>query len=902
MLDKSFDAAASEQRQYAQWEADGRFAAHPESNKRPFTIMMPPPNVTGTLHAGHALDNTLQDVLVRWRRMEGRDALWQPGTDHAGIATQMVVERQLAKDGIDRKQIGRDAFIERVWQWKAQSGDTITRQLRRLGASPDWSRERFTMDEGLSEAVRTVFVRLFREGLIYRDRRLVNWDPEFGSALSDIEVENRETRGSMWYLRYPLADAAGRPTDETITVATTRPETMLGDSAVAVHPEDDRYAALIGRHVVLPLTGRLIPIVADAYSDPEKGTGAVKITPAHDFNDFEVGRRHDLPMPTILDAQAKLTIAEIESDLVEIDGLSSRDFVTGIDGQPREAARRAIVAELERLGWLERVEPHTLQVPHAERGGAIVEPRLTTQWYCDAATLAKPAIEAVEQGRTVFVPRSWENTFFAWMRDIKPWCISRQLWWGHRIPAWYGPDGHVFVALDAAEAQAQARVHYGTETALEQDPDVLDTWFSSGLWPFSTLGWPRKTVEFERYYPTDVLVTGFDIIFFWVARMMMFGLHITGEVPFRTVCMHGLVRDEQGRKMSKSLGNGLDPITLIDEFGADALRFTICALTGPGRDIKLGPSRVKEYRSFVTKLWNAARFCEMNAVAPVPGFDPATATQPISHWILSETDRVIAEATAALEAFRFDEYAASLYRFTWNVFCDWLLELAKPLLAGEAGAAQDELRAVIAHVLGTLLRLMQPVMPFVTETLWESFGFGGSGTLAAADWPQPGLAPAGAAEAREEIDWLTRLIGELRALRTEMGVAPSVLAPLLLRDAAPRTLARAERWSEALRRMGRVSEIAVLGGALPKGAAQLVLDEATLVIPLEGIVDLEAERARLGKERARLVAEREKSQRKLDNPDFVARAKPEVVEENRDRVAGWSADIERLDAALSRLG
>ncbi len=641
-LDKTFSPAEVEGRLYEGWEKSGSFACDPQSNAQPFTIMIPPPNVTGSLHIGHALTFTVQDTLIRWRRMQGRDTLWQPGTDHAGIATQMVVERLLDAEGIDRRNLGREKFVERVWQWKAESGGTITRQLRRLGASLDWPRERFTMDEGLSAAVREVFVTLHEQGLIYRDRRLVNWDPKLQTAISDLEVENREIKGHLWHLRYPVEGEPGR----CIVVATTRPETMLGDTAVAVHPMDDRYRALVGKYVILPLVGRRIPIVADDYSDPEKGTGAVKITPAHDFNDFEVGRRHGLPMPSVLDKVAKVTLAEIDGDLRAVDGIADPAFVRGLAGQDRADARKAIVAELERLGLVEKTEPHTHQVPHGDRGGVPVEPLLTTQWYCNAAVLAKPAIEAVESGRTVFVPKQWENTFFAWMRDIQPWCISRQLWWGHRIPAWYGPDGEVFVARDAAGAAAQARARYGRDVELTQDEDVLDTWFSSALWPFSTLGWPEKTPELARYYPGDVLVTGFDIIFFWVARMMMMGLHFMGDVPFRHVYIHGLVRDERGQKMSKSRGNIIDPLELIDSFGADALRFTICALTGPGRDVKLGAARVQDYRSFVTKLWNAARFCEMNGIAIDPSFDPAKARLPLNRWILDAANTAVTEEGA----------------------------------------------------------------------------------------------------------------------------------------------------------------------------------------------------------------------------------------------------------------
>ena len=886
MLDKAFDAAAAEPRIYDAWEKAGAFAAQPAGDAAPFAIVVPPPNVTGSLHVGHALTFTLQDILIRWRRMQGRDALYQPGTDHAGIATQMVVERLLDAEGTDRKAIGRDAFLQRVWQWKAESGGAISRQLRHLGASLDWPRERFTMDDGLSAAVREVFVSLHQQGLIYRDRRLVNWDPQFQSAISDLEVESREVQGSLWYIRYALADAP----DRWITVATTRPETMLGDTAVAVNPEDARYADLVGRMVVVPITGRLAPIVADAYSDPEKGTGAVKITPAHDFNDFAVGQRHGLAMPSVIDRAGRITLAEIAD-------VPGGDFLRSLDGMDRFDARKSIVAELERLEVLERVEKHTHPVPHGDRSGAVIEPLLTVQWYCNAAVLAKPAIEAVEQGRTRFVPQQWENTFFAWMRDIQPWCISRQLWWGHRIPAWYAPDGSVFVARDAEAAAAAARAQFGREVELTQDEDVLDTWFSSALWPFSTLGWPDRTRDLARYYPTDVLVTGFDIIFFWVARMMMMGLHFIGDVPFRTVYIHGLVRDERGQKMSKSRGNVIDPLDLIGRFGTDALRFAIASLTGPGRDIKLGPARVESYRSFVTKLWNAARFCEMNQALPGPAFDPSRARLPLSRWLLAEAQAAVAEAGAALEAYRVDEYAAACYRFTWNVFCDWFVELAKP---GLAGAEAAELRGVAAHVLGIILRLLHPAMPFVTEALWDELGYGEPGSLIRAAWPEA-ASIEGTQAARAELSWLVRLIGEVRTVRSEMGVPPSVRAPVLLKDATPENLARGERWREAIGRLARASEFGPLPGEVPRGSAQAVLDEATIVLPLAGVIDLAAEQARLGRDRGKAAKEMEAVARKLDNAEFVARAKPEVVDENRDRLAAAQAEVARLDAALARL-
>ncbi|MBB5689937.1 valine--tRNA ligase [Roseomonas alkaliterrae] len=897
MLDKSFDPAAIEQRLYEGWEKSGAFSANPSSPARPFTIMIPPPNVTGSLHIGHALDNTLQDVLIRWRRMQGRDVLWQPGTDHAGIATQMVVERLLAQQGnADRRSMGREAFVERVWQWKAESGGTITRQLRRLGASLDWPRERFTMDEGLSAAVREVFVRLYREGLIYRDRRLVNWDPKFLTAISDLEVESREVKGSLWHLRYPVEGEPGR----FLVVATTRPETMLGDTAVAVHPQDARFADLVGRRVILPLTGRAIPVVADEHSDPEKGSGAVKITPAHDFNDFEVGRRHGLAMPSVLDAEARVMLDEIAPSFAEVAGVSDLAFVRGLAGQDRFAARKAIIARLEEMGLVEKIEPHTHAVPHGDRSGVPIEPRLTMQWYVDAKTLAAPAIRAVETGQTVFTPKQWENTFFAWMRDIQPWCVSRQLWWGHQIPAWYAPDGEVFVAHSEEEARAQAREKFGRDVELTRDEDVLDTWFSSALWPFSTIGWPEKTPELAKYYPGDVLVTGFDIIFFWVARMMMMGIHFMGEVPFRTVCIHGLVRDEKGQKMSKSRGNVMDPLELIDAYGADAVRFTLCALAGPGRDIKLAKQRIEGYRAFATKIWNAARFCEMNGIAPRRDFDPASSRLPLSRWILDAANAAVAEANAALEAFRFDEYAGACYRFTWNTFCDWFLEFAKPVLNGPDGPEKEEVKGAAQHVLGTILRLLHPVMPFITEELWHRMGYGAEGSLIRTAWPEP-VPVEGAAEARAELDWVVRLVSEVRTVRSEMNVAPSVTVPLLLAGASGESLGRARRWEEAIKRLGRATEIRELAGEPPKGAVQAVLGEATIMLPLADVIDLAAERARLARERARIAGEAEKIAAKLGNETFVSRAPEEVVEENRERLAAARTEMARLDAAIARI-
>jgi valyl-tRNA synthetase len=908
MLDKTLSPASFEQRLYEGWEAAGAFGARPGSAAEPFTIMIPPPNVTGSLHIGHALTFTIQDTLVRWRRMQGRDALWQPGTDHAGIATQMVVERLLASQGIDRRAIGREKFLEHVWEWKAQSGGNITRQLRRLGASLDWPRERFTMDAGLSEAVREVFVTLHQQGLIYRDKRLVNWDPKFQTAISDLEVESREVKGSLWHLRYPVEGEPGR----FIVVATTRPETMLGDTAVAVHPKDERFRDLVGKHVILPIVGARIPVIADDYSDPEKGSGAVKITPAHDFNDFEVGKRHGLPMVSVLDAEGRVTLGQPGGPWLDhFLGASEEDraFLETLAGQDRFAARKAIIAELERRELVEKIEPHNHAVPHGDRSGVPIEPRLTVQWYCDAKTLAQPAIEAVETGRTQFVPKHFENVFFSWMRDIQPWCISRQLWWGHQIPAWYGPGQdangfrETFVARTEEEARRQLAAKYGEDMAasyqFERDEDVLDTWFSSALWPFSTLGWPNRTPELDKYYPGDVLVTGWDIIFFWVARMMMMGHHFMGDVPFKTVYIHGLVRDEKGQKMSKSKGNVIDPLELVESFGTDALRFTIASLATPGRDVKLGRKRVEDFRSFGTKLWNAARFCEMNGIAPDASFDPSAVTTPLARWILDAANTAIGEATTALDAYRMDDYASACYRFVWNSFCDWFLEFAKPALNGPEGAEKAEVKGVAQHVLGTILRLLHPVMPYVTEELWDRFGYGPEFSLIGAAWPQPVAVP-GAEEARTELDWVVRLVGEVRAVRAEMNVPPSITVPLLFSGASPETLVRAERWIEAIRRLGRATEVRVLEGEPPKGA-QVVVDEATVLLPLAEVIDLSAEAARLRKDIAKAEVDADKTSAKLGNADFVSRAKPEVVEENRERLAALLAEIARLKAALSRI-
>ncbi|CAL8981451.1 Valine--tRNA ligase [Rhodoplanes serenus] len=924
MIEKTYQPAAIEDRISAAWEAAEAFrAGRPERRAAaPYCLVIPPPNVTGSLHMGHALNNTLQDVLVRFERMRGKDVLWQPGTDHAGIATQMVVERQLMeRKEPSRREMGREAFLERVWAWKAESGGTIVNQLRRLGASCDWSRERFTMDEGLSRAVLKVFVRLYEEGLIYKDKRLVNWDPKLLTAISDLEVQQVEVKGSLWHIQYPVEGMA----DTFITVATTRPETMLGDAAVAVHPDDERYTHLVGRHVILPLVGRRIPIVADTYSDPEKGTGAVKITPAHDFNDFEVGRRHHLALINVLDTEGRLDLAENAEFLKGVPMSPALTETIALHGLDRFEARRKIVERLEAEGFLEKIEPHTHMVPHGDRSNAVIEPFLTDQWYVNAKALAVRAIEAVRDGSTVFVPKTWEKTYFEWMENIQPWCISRQLWWGHQIPAWYGPDGKVFVAETEEEAVARALAYYaeteaitpmeGHDMALDpdsrapfliRDEDVLDTWFSSALWPFSTLGWPDETKELGRFYPTSVLVTGFDIIFFWVARMMMMGLHFMDEVPFGTVYIHALVRDERGQKMSKSKGNVIDPLELIDQYGADALRFTLAAMAAQGRDIKLAKSRVEGYRNFATKLWNACRFAEMNGCVTVPGFDPRGCDETLNRWIGHELARAVAETTAALEAYKFNEAAGAVYRFVWNVYCDWYLELSKPVLLGADGPAKTETRAMVAHVRDEILKLLHPFMPFVTEELWavtaegEAAGAGGparESLLALAPWPTAEELADPDAEA--EIGWVIDLVTAIRSVRAEMNVPPATLLPLVLTGSAA-TYERATRWAEVIGRLARLKDIG-RADAVPKGSVQLVVRGEVAAIPLAGVIDIAAERARLGKEQAKAEADIRRVDGKLGNADFLARAPEEVVEGEREKREEAMARRAKILEALERL-
>jgi valyl-tRNA synthetase len=918
MIEKNYRPAEIERRVWAAWEEAQAFrAGRPERAKaKPYCIIIPPPNVTGSLHMGHALNNTLQDVLCRFERMRGRDVLWQPGTDHAGIATQMVVERQLMeRQEPARRVMGREKFVERVWEWKAESGGIIVNQLKRLGASCDWSRERFTMDEGLSKAVLKVFVELYTEGLIYKDKRLVNWDPKLLTAISDLEVQQVEVKGHLWHIKYPIEGS-----HEFIVVATTRPETMLGDIAVAVHPDNERLKHLIGKTAVLPLVGRRIKIIGDDYADPEKGTGAVKITPAHDFNDFEVGRRHHLAMINVLDVEAKL---DLDGNIEFLEGVPASpelDETLALHGLDRFAAREKIVARLEAAGLLDKIEPNTHMVPHGDRSGVVIEPFLTDQWYVDAKTLARPAIAAVRDGSTVFVPKNWEKTYFEWMENIQPWCISRQLWWGHQIPAWYGPDGKVFVAETEDEAVSRALGYYAETEAITpmqahdmaldpesrapfliRDEDVLDTWFSSALWAFSTLGWPDRTPELARYYPTDTLVTGFDIIFFWVARMMMMGLHFMKDVPFRTVYIHALVRDEKGAKMSKSKGNVIDPLALIDEYGADALRFTLAAMAAQGRDIKLAKSRVEGYRNFATKLWNACRFAEMNGCATLPGFEPDDVEEVLNRWIAHETARTAAQVTAALEAYKFNEAASAVYHFVWDVYCDWYIELAKPVLLGPESPAKTETCAMVAWARDQILALLHPFMPFITEELWAVTAEGGvarDGLLALSPWPF--LTGLHDEEAEAEIGWVVDLVTAIRSVRAEMNIPPASQIPLVLAAASEKTRARADRWADMIKRLARIADISFVD-APPQGAVQLLVRGDIAALPLKGVIDVAAEKTRLEKELAKVAADIARVDAKLGNADFIARAPEEVVEGEREKRDEALARQAKILEALERL-
>ncbi|MGE8141919.1 valine--tRNA ligase [Novosphingobium sp. NPDC080210] len=886
-LPKTFDPAAIEAKWYEHWESKGLF--RPERpDAQPFTIVNPPPNVTGSLHIGHALDNTLQDVVVRYERLRGKDALWVVGTDHAGIATQMVVERQLEARQDKRTNYSREAFIDKVWEWKAESGGTITRQLRRLGCSMDWSREQFTMDPHFTKAVVKVFVDLYNQGLIYRDKRLVNWDPKLKTAISDLEVETREVKGGFWRFRYPFADGTGY-----VEVATTRPETMLADMAVAVHPEDERYKAAVGKEILQPLTGRKFKVVADEHADPELGSGVVKITPGHDFNDFEVGKRAGIKpadMLNMFDAEARV--------VQTADGLVPDKYL-GLD---RFVVREHVVADMKQAGFLiphvtkdaegneveSDFEPRTIQTPFGDRGGVVIEPWLTDQWYVNAEHLAKAPLEAVRSGAIEIVPKSWEKTFFNWMENIQPWCVSRQLWWGHRIPAWYAADGKVYVAETEEEAQALA----GAGVALERDPDVLDTWFSSALWPFATLGWPDETELVKRHYPNDLLISGFDILFFWDARMAMQGLHFMKEVPWKRLYLHGLVRAADGQKMSKSKGNVVDPLGLIDQYGADALRFFMAAMESQGRDVKMDEKRVEGYRNFATKLWNAARFCQSNGITASTSVAAPQATSAVNKWIIGEVVETLAELDKAMADLRFDAAANAIYHFVWDQFCDWYIELIK-------GNFDAETKAVAGWVLDQILVMLHPFMPFVTEELWSKLGERADYPLITALWPQPGSAVDPAAKA--EVDWLIALIGNMRTAKNELGIAPGAKLDAYLPDPSAATRGIIERNPGAIERLARLNGIRF--EPAPAGAAmQVGAGDANVIVPLEGVIDIAAEKARLEKALAASQKEAKSLEGRLGNPSFVEKAKPEAVEKARADHALHVAEAERLAAALARLG
>jgi valyl-tRNA synthetase len=960
MLEKTYDAKAVEPKIASLWEEEDAFRAGAGSKPgaEAFTIVIPPPNVTGSLHMGHALNNTLQDILVRFERMRGKNVLWQPGMDHAGIATQMVVERQLAESGLQRRDMDRDEFVSRVWSWKEQSGGSILHQLKRLGASCDWARERFTMDEGLSKAVIEVFVTLYKQGLIYRGKRLVNWDPKFETAISDLEVENRDVDGHMWHFKYPLAggetyeyvekDADGnvvlRETRDYISIATTRPETMLGDGAVAVHPDDERYAPIVGKLCEIPVGPkehrRLIPIITDEYPDPTFGSGAVKITGAHDFNDYQVAKRNDIPLYRLMDLTASMradgedyaTCAAQAAEIVRSGRLPDEATVDEINlvpdeyrGLDRYEARERIVAQINADGLavmtsdaegnaIPLVDSRKVTQPFGDRSGVVIEPMLTDQWFADAKTLAEPAIEAVRDGRTKFVPKNWEKTYFDWMENIQPWCVSRQLWWGHQIPAWYGPDGTVFVEKDEELALEAAIQHYiahegpwkaWVEDKLEnylpgdiltRDEDVLDTWFSSALWPFSTLGWPDKTPDLKTYYQTDVLVTGFDIIFFWVARMMMMGLHFMDEEPFHTVYVHALVRDKNGAKMSKSKGNVIDPLDLIEEYGADALRFTLAIMAAQGRDVRLDPARVAGYRNFGTKLWNATRFAEMNGAALDPDFSPDDAKLTVNRWILTELSRATEAVTDGITSYRFNEASAAAYRFVWNQVCDWYLELLKPVFMGEDEAAKAESQKVAAYVLSQTYKLLHPFMPYMTEELWAHTAARET-LLCHADWPKPDFDDADAAA---EINWLIDIVSGIRSVRSEMNVPPAAIAPLVVVGGNAATRERLGRHDPAIRRLARVGDIGFASEA-PKGAAQIVVGEATACLPLGDLIDLQAEASRLSKEITKLDGEAQRIEKKLSNEKFVANAPDEIVAAEREKLAEFKESKAKLETALARV-
>lgn len=877
MLEKNYNPKDFEEKIYSDWERDNDFKPDMRSDKDAFCVVIPPPNVTGVLHMGHALDDTLQDILIRYNRMQGKKVLWQPGMDHAGIATQMVVERNLAKEGITRHDLGREKFIETVWKWKEQSGGTICKQLRRLGASCDWSRERFTMDEGLSRAVRKIFVNLYKDGLIYKAKKLVNWDSKFMTAVSDLEVVQKETVGKMYYYKYPIENEPG----QFIHIATTRPETMFGDTAVAVSKENEKLKHLIGKNAVLPIVNRPIPIVGDEHADPEKGTGAVKITPAHDFNDFEVGKRHNLPLINILNEDATL------------------NENTPFPGMDTQTARAKTIEKLEGLGLMEKIEDHPMVIPYGDRSNVVIEPMLTDQWFVDAPTLAREAIRAVEQGEMEFVPKSYEKTYFEWMRNIQPWCISRQLWWGHQMPIWYGPDGEIFCEENVDEAQAAADKHYGRHVELTRETDVLDTWFSSGLWAFSTLGWPDKTEFLDTFYPTSVLVTGFDIIFFWVARMMMMSIYMMKKVPFKKCYIHGLVRDEQGRKMSKSKGNTVDPMETIEKYGADALRFFMAAMETQGRDINMSENRIAGYRNFATKLWNAARFGEMNEAAMPQGFEPSSVKHAVNKWIIAKAQEATREVTENLNSYRFSDAANAVYQFVWGAFCDWYIEMIKPILYGENEAEKAETRAAFAWVRDRILVILHPFMPFITTELWNNTAQRDV-KLIHAPWPQAEKIDTAA---MEDIDWAIELIGAVRSLRAEMNLPAGAKLTVFLKDANDASCAHLKSFNNIICSLARLEKLECFApeAEVSKDMVQAVFREAVILLPLKGVVDFAAEKERLQKEIAALDKNLEGYARKLGNPSFVERAPAAVVEEEKRRQSEALENKAKLQEALQRI-
>ena len=880
MMDKRFDAKSIELKWYEKWLKSGAFASNSSSSKKPYVIMMPPPNVTGSLHIGHALTFTIQDILIRFHRMQGFDVLWQPGTDHAGIATQMVVERELAKSKITRHDLGRDKFIEKVWEWKDQSGGTITNQLRALGASPDWEKERFTMDDGLSKAVNYVFVKLYKEGLVYRDKRLVNWDPKLLTAISDLEVEQRETIGKFWFFNYPIQGS-----DEFLTIATTRPETMLGDTAVAVNPNDERYKHLKGKNVLLPIINRIIPIIFDDYSDPTKGTGAVKITPAHDFNDFEVGKRHGLQVINILNADATIN----ENGTEEFQGLD------------RFEARHKIIEKLKSLNLFVKEENITHTVPHGDRSNVIVEPWLMDQWYVDAKKLALPAIKAVEEGNTTFTPQNWDKTYYEWMRNIQPWCVSRQLWWGHRIPAWFGPDNKVFVESNEQAALDAAEIFYGKKVELIQDEDVLDTWFSSALWPFSTLGWPEKTKDLRKYYPTSVLVTGFDIIFFWVARMMMMGIHFMDkEVPFKEVYIHALVRDEKGQKMSKSKGNVLDPLDLSSKYGADALRFTLTAMAAQGRDIKLSEERIAGYRNFSTKIWNGCKFLEFNDCISYIDKDIKKIDLEVNKWIVKLYNDLNNRVKTAIKEYKFNDAADALYQFIWKDYCDWYIEFIKPILNNTDNLKDfEETKHVSINIMKNVLLMLHPIMPYVTEEILENL-FKSSKFAISSTWPEPIFNKL---SLNNSIDLVIKIISSIRSLRVEKNISPNSKIDVIFKNVNKDKKDIIESNINLITNLAKLNDLTFVSEDITQTENFIIstVDEIVLMIPLQGLIDTESEKNRLNKELSNINNEIDQISKRLKNQMFIDKAPSKVVQEVKNKQEIFYQRKSEIEKALNNL-